>query len=73
MNEDAPYRPSPPGDGDAWDAGLADPFAGSVFGQEIANVSESDWDVDSALIWGEDPVDAGPVSDAAPGADDFPG
>ncbi|PKI89287.1 hypothetical protein CW368_13215 [Actinomycetales bacterium SN12] len=42
-----------PSDDAPWgDAGLLDPFGADAFTQEIANISESDWDLDADEIWG---------------------
>ncbi|MGR7917674.1 hypothetical protein ACU045_06885 [Microbacterium sp. MAHUQ-60] len=35
------------------DAGAFDPFATDLFTQEIANIAESDWDLDADEIWGD--------------------
>lgn len=47
-----------------------DVFGGDVFTREIENVSASDWDVDSDLLWGEPDAPDDPGADAI-GAD-FP-
>ena len=43
---------------DSWDDDLtdsyADPGSANLFSAEIENVNASDWDVDTALIWGAD-------------------
>ena len=76
MNEDEGVSPPDEvaaGDPPAWDddAG-ADPLAGSVFSQEIAGIDESDWDVDSSLIWGDDTAGIDePGHDLGAGPDDF--
>jgi hypothetical protein len=66
MASDETSRPDdPPGDLDddafddgVWDADFAesliDPSAANLFTAEIENVNASDWDVDTALIWGDD-------------------
>ncbi|MFD5213404.1 hypothetical protein [Microbacterium sp. NPDC058345] len=45
------------------DAGLIDPFTTDAFTQEIADIDESDWNLDVDAIWGGD-VQA---NDASPG------
>ena len=48
---------------DAWSDGFtavsADPDAVNLFSSEIENVNATDWDIDAALIWGDD---AGPAA-----------
>ena len=42
---------------DPWGDGYADPFAdptANLFSAEIENVNPSDWNLDAALIWGDD-------------------
>lgn len=69
MLDDAEDRPDPLEGRSAWDDDvLADPFSSSVFSQEIAGIDESDWAIDSALIWGDDTADAdGPETGLASG------
>jgi len=49
-------------DAHPWGEDFADPFADpastDLFSAEIQNVNASDWDVDSDLIWGDDPGDS---------------
>jgi hypothetical protein len=49
--------------------GASDPWLANLFTEEIENVNASDWDVDTALIWGDDGGHAA-VDDG--GAVDFP-
>lgn len=43
-----------PSDDAPWGgADLLDPFGADAFTQEIANISESDWDLDADEIWGD--------------------
>lgn len=45
---------TPSDDGAPWgDADLLDPFGADAFTQEIANISESDWDLNADEIWGD--------------------
>jgi len=47
-----------------------DPTGANLFSSEIENVNASDWDIDTALIWGDESDDA-PAGDS--GMDlDFP-
>lgn len=73
MPEDTEDRPGPfEGTGpSAWDDDvLPDPLSSSVFSQELAGIDESDWAIDSALIWGDDVTGAGgPLSGMPPGPD----
>ena len=43
---------------DPWEDDAADPFAdpasANLFSAEIENVNASDWDVDTAAIWGDE-------------------
>ncbi|WP_309127698.1 hypothetical protein [Microbacterium sp.] len=60
MPDDTEDRPEPLDRSglSAWeDEAVSDPFSGSVFSQEIAGIDESDWDIDSALIWGDESSD----------------
>jgi hypothetical protein len=47
-----------PESADPWGDDLADPFAdpasANLFSAEIENVNASDWDVDTASIWGDE-------------------
>ncbi|SJN27286.1 hypothetical protein FM104_05495 [Microbacterium esteraromaticum] len=56
----------------AWgDAGLFDPFSADSFGQEIANVDASDWNVDADLLWGDDAPGDFDAGDVPPAPDFF--
>ncbi|HET6672749.1 MAG TPA: hypothetical protein VFG92_05175 [Agromyces sp.] len=66
-------------DDDGWDSTLADalsdptagdPTAANLFSDEIENVNASDWEVDAALIWGDDGGDT--VIDGGSAGLDFP-
>ena len=76
---DLPADPDETFDDGGWDADLADalsdptagdPTAANLFSAEIENVNASDWDVDTALIWGDDGGDA--VIDGGSIGLDFP-
>jgi hypothetical protein len=78
--DDAADQPAsvPAGSDDAFDAepwgsdfaeGASDPWLTNLFTDEIENVNASDWDVDTALIWGDD-GEHSVVEDG--GAVDFP-
>lgn len=69
MTSDAASRPDelPAGSDDEFFDGVwgddsfepdADPAAANLFSAEIENVDASEWDVDTALIWGDDGADA---------------
>jgi len=78
--DDATDQPAsvPAGPDDAFDTepwgsdfteGASDPWLANLFTDEIENVNASDWDVDTALIWGDDGEPAA-LDDS--GAVDFP-
>ncbi len=56
---------------DGADDSSFDAFGADVFTREIENVSASDWDVDTDLLWGEPEALDEPGADAI--ASDFPG
>lgn len=61
---------------ESWDAPLdpfADPAGVDMFTQEIENVDASDWDVDSASLWGDEGMDTGADLGDASFDIDFPG
>jgi hypothetical protein len=49
----------------------SDPTAANLFTAEIEHVDASDWDVDTALIWGDEIDDGGAGLDGSMGLD-FP-
>ena len=59
----SPADPDDDLDADVWDddAEAGADLAPNLFSDEIENLDASDWDVDSALIWGDqgDAADAG--------------
>lgn len=70
----------PEAEHDGFDAGdwgadvadaLSDPIAANLFTDEIEHVDASDWDVDTALIWGDE-VDDQVVDDGGDLGLDFP-
>jgi hypothetical protein len=74
-----PADPDEAFDGGGWDADLTDalfdptagdPTVGNMFTAEIENVNASDWDVDTALIWGDEGGDA--IVDGGSAGFDFP-
>ena len=74
-----PADPDETFDDAGWDADLTDvlsdptagdPTAGTLFTAEIENVNASDWDVDTALIWGDEGGDA--IVDGGGTGFDFP-
>lgn len=74
-----PADPDESFDDGGWDADLADalsdptagdPTVGNLFTAEIENVNASDWDVDTALIWGDEGGD--PIVDGGSAGFDFP-
>ncbi|MET0829972.1 MAG: hypothetical protein ABWY26_10655 [Microbacterium sp.] len=56
--------------GDDYTDPFADPASTNLFSAEIENVNASDWDIDTARIWGED-GEQGAVEDGGIGLD-FP-
>lgn len=48
----------------AFDDSSFDGFGPDIFTREIENVSASDWDVDTDLLWGEPDVPDSPGADA---------
>ncbi|MEV7631582.1 hypothetical protein AB0N64_04135 [Microbacterium sp. NPDC089318] len=46
-----------------------DPLASDAFSQEIANISESDWDLDADEIWGD--LDGGQDGGVDPSGPEF--
>jgi hypothetical protein len=69
-----PAVPDDAFDTDPWGSDFADaaadPWLANLFSDEIENVNASDWDVDTALIWGDDGEHHAVVEDG--GAVDFP-
>ena len=61
--DDAPEQPADTheSDADPWADALGDPFAdpatANLFSAEIENVNASDWDIDTASIWGDEAGD----------------
>lgn len=53
------------------DGALFDPLSTDAFSQELANIDESDWDVDADLLWGEDATGEVEPGGEAPGFDFF--
>jgi hypothetical protein len=63
-HDGAPEQPADTSDefgadpwGDAVADAFADPDATNLFSAEIENVNASDWNLDAALIWGDDEQD----------------
>ena len=73
MNTDPEaHQPGSEGSDDSFDAADAwDAFDADVFTREIENVSASDWDVDTDLLWGDLDAPDDPGADAM--SPDFPG
>lgn len=74
-----PGDPDQAMDDGGWDADVAgalsdptagDPTAGNLFTAEIENVDASDWDVDTALLWGDEGSD--PIVEGGSAGFDFP-
>ncbi len=59
-------------DGGFWGSDAGDPFADTTdwFSAELENVSASDWDIDTAQLWGDD-IDPGRVEEGGESGLDF--
>lgn len=59
-------------DGGFWGSDAGDPFADTTdwFSAELENVSASDWDIDTAQLWGDD-IDPGRAEEDGESGLDF--
>lgn len=71
MSDEHEVRPADDDMSDAiWaDGALFDPLSTDSFSQELANIDESDWNVDADLIWGEEAAGGVDPGGEAPEAD----
>jgi hypothetical protein len=66
----APVPESDEESDEGWGHDFADPNETDWFSAEIEDVDASDWDLESAQIWGDDP--SGPIDEAGPEGLDIP-